>query len=267
MQQSEKLISAGDILLDVLSAGAGPDLVLLHGMGSTARSFNPITEKLAERYRVTAWNAPGYGRSANISKEKPTADDYARVLGSLFEQVGIERCVLAGHSLGALVGAAFAVAFPEKVRGIVLADPGRGFGLGPDDPWPEPVAKRNADLADLGPAGYAARRAPLLCAPDASEESIAAVEREMARISPEGLARASWLLSQAWIDDALHALTCPVLVMGGEFDRVTPIDDVRLLSEIAPGAKFVTLTGVGHAGYVEDPEQYRGAIESFIGSL
>ena len=71
---------SGDISYLEMGSGDAPALVMLHGIGSNAGSFAPLMTRLAARRRVIAWNAPGYGASAPLAADWPSADDYARAL-------------------------------------------------------------------------------------------------------------------------------------------------------------------------------------------
>ena len=95
-------------------AGDGPVLVALHGIGSEARAFDALAAALPN-WRVLAWEAPGYGPSEALGVDWPSAMDYAAVLEAFLDARGLARVHLLGHSLGTLIGAAFAKA--QKKRG------------------------------------------------------------------------------------------------------------------------------------------------------
>jgi pimeloyl-ACP methyl ester carboxylesterase len=99
--------------------GSGPAVVLLHGIGSQAGSFSPVLPELAPDLRVIAWNAPGYGASRPLAESWPEANDYARALAVLFDGLVLETATIVGHSLGALMGAAFATRHRDRVSRLV----------------------------------------------------------------------------------------------------------------------------------------------------
>src|SRR5437868_226577 len=80
--------------ISYLEHGSGPVLLLLHGIGSAARSWRNQLEQLGTRFRVIAWDAPGYGRSAALAPETPDAGDYAGALGAFIGALRITRCHL-----------------------------------------------------------------------------------------------------------------------------------------------------------------------------
>ena len=111
--------------------GEGAPVVLLHGIGSNAHSFVPLMQALAGRCPSLAWDAPGYGESHPLSPAWPDASDYAAALSRLLGRLGIPRCVLVGHSLGALIAGRFALVSPRRVVALALISPALGYGVEP----------------------------------------------------------------------------------------------------------------------------------------
>ena len=104
-------------------------VVMLHGISSGAASWMDVALALAPRTRVLAWGAPGYGRSTPLTPAAPTGADYARVLEQSLQALGVRRCLLVGHSLGALMGTPWAVqAGAGRVQQLVLISPAGGYG-------------------------------------------------------------------------------------------------------------------------------------------
>ena len=98
-------------------AGRGPDLVLLHGLAGNSGTWERQFEKFAERFRMTAWDAPGYGHSDAV---RPAVDAYADTLGAFTQAIGIERFILIGHSMGGVVAGNFAGRYRDRVSGCLL---------------------------------------------------------------------------------------------------------------------------------------------------
>src|SRR6478609_5303310 len=87
------------------TVGEGASLVLLHGISSGAASW---LQALPAQAHVVAWDAPGYGFSTPLPQEAPLAADYAARLHATLQALDVKRCVLVGHSLGALMACAYA---------------------------------------------------------------------------------------------------------------------------------------------------------------
>src|SRR5258708_6766104 len=129
-----RTVRVGDAAFSYLEAASGPPLVLLHGVGSAAASFRYQLQALSARFRVVAWDAPGYGASTPLAIEHPDTSDYAAALDAWLGALGIDRCHLVGQSLGTLIAARFSAEQPRRVLSLTLAGGARGHGrLPPPD--------------------------------------------------------------------------------------------------------------------------------------
>lgn len=259
------VLSVGGRLLSWIEAGQGEEvLVLLHGIGSNAQSWAPLMPLIAGGRRVIAWDAPGYGGSDPLARERPDADDHADALAALLRALDVSGAVLLGHSLGALVAAALTRRHPGLVRALALADPAMGSACPPGAPWPAPVAERLRELETLGARAFAARRAPRLCAAGASPAVVEAVTAAMAAVRLPGYAQACSVLAQGDLLSAVAELRLPGLVFCGAMDAVVPPAKARAVADRWPGATYEEIPGMGHAGYVEDPAAYAAPLLRFI---
>ena len=118
-----KLIEVDGVRLHYLERGEGPPLVMLHGNGSMVQelTLSGLFELAAARYRVIAPDRPGYGYSERPRGRIWGPQAQAALLHRMLAEIGVERPVLFGHSFGAMVAIAFALAYPGSVRGLVLA--------------------------------------------------------------------------------------------------------------------------------------------------
>ena len=98
---------------------------------SAQRSFEPFMGCLDAARTVIAWDAPGYGASAPLSVDWPSAQDYADALTRLLDRLSIQRAILIGHSLGAIMAARFAAAHAARVAGLALISPAVGYRVAP----------------------------------------------------------------------------------------------------------------------------------------
>ncbi len=239
-------------------------LVLLHGIGSGAASWVQQFEAMGQARRVLGWDAPGYGASTPVASASPVAADYARVLRDWLDAVGIARCVLVGHSLGAIIAGAFAAAHPQRVNGLLLISPAGGYGAADPQVRADKRDARLAMLAELAPQGLAEKRSANMLSPHASDEARAWVRWNMARVIPHGYAQATHLLANA--DLAADLAQCvgrvPMAVAVGAQDTITSPAACERLAQIAQ-APFATIARAGHAGYIEQPEAYNALIDTF----
>ena len=264
-QPARRLLRVGRTRFSYREAGAGPALVLLHGIGSSSDSWRDQLAGLADARRVVAWDAPGYGASTPLVAARPIAADYADRLALLLDALGLERVALAGHSLGALIAGAFAAARPGRVERLILADAALGHGADPAAPLPSPAQSRIDDLEALGPDEFALRRAPRLLSPAASPSQVARVRETMAQIRPEGYRQAVAMLAQGDLLSDATAIAAPTLVLCGSEDTVTPPDTSRALAGAIANARYVELPGAGHASYIEQPAAFNAEVRKFLG--
>jgi pimeloyl-ACP methyl ester carboxylesterase len=241
-------------------AGTGPALVLLHGIGSGSGSWLGQFDGLADRYRILAWDAPGYGASAPLHEAQPLAQHYVQALDEWLRALDVQTPVLLGHSLGALVAAAWAAAQPERVAALVLASPARGYGQA-EPALREAKYRERVELVErLGIEGLSATRAAGLCAPGADAQAIERVRQNMALATPGGYVQAAHLLAHDDLMTHLERAPVPRAVLCGEHDRVTPPDPCKAVAR-AVDCPFVLLPGVGHACYVEDARRFNDALD------
>ncbi|WP_458098280.1 alpha/beta fold hydrolase [Roseomonas sp. WA12] len=248
--------AAGIAMLRRHGTGGRLPLVLLHGIGSNATSWEPLLAALPPGQDAIAWDAPGYGDSTPVSADAPTPDSYAEVLERLLAALGLDRILLAGHSLGCLFAARFAARNPDRVAGLALMSPALGYGAAPDA-LPPGVQARIDDLTTLGPQEFAARRASRLVHDAPNRLAVLeGVRRAMAAVNPSGYAQAVRALGAGELLADAPRLVMPVLVATGLEDVVTPPDNARRLFAALPHpTRLAELPGTGHALPQEFPRE------------
>lgn len=254
----------------VRETGSGPAVVLLHGIGSGAGAWLEVALQLGTHARVVAWDAPGYGESTPLLPAAPGAEDYAERLLHTLDALNIERCVLVGHSLGAITAAAFSRLHPQRVSRLVLLSPARGYGEPDRTAQREQVrTQRLHNLQTLGIAQMAAERSSAMLSLHATAQALAWVRWNMSRLNQHGYRQAIELLCG---DDLLRHAPPPVPceVHCGEADAITPPEGCMALAN-ALGATFGLIADAGHASPIEQPYVVAGRLafalkESLTGS-
>jgi pimeloyl-ACP methyl ester carboxylesterase len=260
----------GDAMRSWREAGVGDalPLVLLHGIGSNASAWAGQFAGLAGDRRIVAWNAPGYPGSDALPSPWPSARDYAAALIALLDHLGIRRCALVGHSLGAIVAAAVAFEAPSRIAALMLASPASGYSASPDSELPAPVAGRIADIETLGPRGLADKRAGRLLTERASVAARELVWRAMSEVTVDGYRQASRMLASADIKRDAARLTMPTIVAWGSADVVTPPASCRAVADAVPasilGGRAVELPALGHGFATEDPAAFNAIVRQLL---
>lgn len=254
---------AGAHLPAYREAGSGPALVMLHGIGSGSGSFIRQLESLADRFRIIAWDAPGYGVSPPLPMPAPVAADYAAALAGLLDALGLDRVLLAGHSLGALTAGAFAVKHPQRLAGLILMNPAGGYGAADEAVRREKLEARLALMDRLGPRGMAEKRGAALVSPAASDDARRMVVWNMSQLRPDGHAQAAQMLASGRLAEDAARYAGPALVIGSSGDTVTPEAGCRTIAAAFPRARYESIEGPGHASYLEAPDRINARIEAF----
>lgn len=242
-------------------AGDGPALLLMHGMNGSSRSWRAQREALGARYRVIAWDAPGYGGSDPI---EPNADAYADAAAMLIEALGVRRATVLGHSMGGVVAGRLAHRHPACIERLVLSCSHWGLARPHGAPFPPSYQRRLDDRRNLADDEYGRERARRMLPADGAAEvaaEIAAIARE---VREEGLRRAIRMELDCDNRALLTALSIPILLIDADRDPVLKPDRAEALAALLPRARRVTLHGVGHAPYLEDARAFNAAVEAFL---
>jgi len=117
-----QFVEVDGVRLHYIDRGQGEPVVLLHGNGTMAQDFDlsGVLEIAAGRYRVIAFDRPGYGHSARPRGRMWTPDAQAKLLHEALRQLGIEQPIVMGHPWGTLVALALGLRYPHGVKSLVL---------------------------------------------------------------------------------------------------------------------------------------------------
>ncbi|WP_250517432.1 alpha/beta fold hydrolase [Caballeronia sp. INDeC2] len=237
-------------------------VVLLHGIGSGAASWVRQLDVLGAGRRVLAWDAPGYGVSTRVANDSPVAADYANALRAWLDALNITRCVLVGHSLGAIIAGSFAASAPERVAGLLLISPAAGYGAASKELRESKRDARLKMLDEFGPQGLARERSANMVSQYADETAREWIRWNMARIVPEGYAQATHLLANADLAADMARFHGRIAVAVGAEDTITPPAACAPIAQAAH-VSLQVMPRAGHAGYVESPAAYTALIDSF----
>jgi len=240
-----------------------PCVLLLHGIGSNASYFRFQFAALSARFRVVAWNAPGYWMSDSLKTEHPSDADYAQAVDDFTQAIGLQQFVLCGNSFGSVVAQAFAMRHPQRVQRLILT----GTGVGQKQVSSERREKfeARARRIRLGSYQYGDAGVDNLVGPHASP-ALRAMLVEVARgTQAAGLLRAvSFRLSGFYTPDFAAALTMPVLLVQGSEDQTNPRqENADLLLSQLPNGRLVELPGIGHLPEAEAPEAFNTLVRDF----
>lgn len=256
-------LATEDGVLAWREAGQGTPMLLLHGISSGSASWLQQLETWSSQFRVIAWDVPGYGAASALGTAAPRAADYAAALARLVRHFGAGPSHVVGHSLGALIAAAYAARCPAAVRSLTLLNPALGYGAEAKHVQSEKLSGRIEQMQTLGPEGIAVQRIPLLVSRRASARSIELLQWNARRLSMAGYAAAATMLASGNLLEDIRSVTSPVLVVTGSEDRITPPASAESVVTACRAARLTFLPDVGHASYVEDPDGVAAALLPF----
>ncbi|MFI1994480.1 alpha/beta fold hydrolase [Actinoplanes sp. NPDC020271] len=241
--------------------GSGPTLVFLHYWGGSARTWQPVIERLPGRDAV-AVDARGWGRSRELPGPY-TLEQSAQDTAGVIAEAGLREYVLVGHSMGGKVAQLVAATRPAGLTGLVLVAPG------PAEPPPVITAEYQQALSRAYDSveGVAGARDHVLTATPLDDGLKAQVLADSRDSGPE--ARACWPLHGIAQDVTARTreIEVPVLVVAGEHDRVEPVDALRAhLVPYLHKVDLVVIPGSGHLIPLEAPDALARAISAFAAS-
>jgi len=244
--------------------GVGDAVILIHGGMLDHRMWDPQVAALAKRYRVIRYDVAAHGRSA--APEAPWRN-YEH-LALLMQALEVERATLVGLSLGGRVAIDLAIAYPEKVRSLVLIGPGMsGFPFTGRD-W----RARMGESASARREGNAEKVAELFLG-----TWLAGPHRSPSQVDPAVWAK----VSEMAVPNALHQIdsleleppavgrvaeiTAPVLLIEGELDTEDIHKIFTLIQRTLVGTRRVVIPGVAHMPGIERPTEVNRLLLEFIG--
>ncbi|TDB88683.1 alpha/beta fold hydrolase [Actinomadura sp. KC216] len=245
-------------------SGRGPGALLLHGIGSSSASFAPQLDALGDVLTMVAWNAPGYAGSPGPARS-PGLDGYVEeAAGLLRAELGPGPAHVVGVSWGGVIALRMAATRPDLVRSLTVIGASLGSGTTPERA--AQMRERPADLARLGPEGFARERGPRLLSPDARAELVETVVTTMAEaVRLPGYAAAAEAMASADLRGDLPRISAPALVLAGAEDTVTGPERAREIAAGIPGTALVTVPGAGHLANQERPAIVNAWLRAFTG--
>ncbi|MFE0450009.1 alpha/beta fold hydrolase [Streptomyces sp. NPDC058914] len=235
--------------------GGGVPLVFVHGWTANRHRWDHPVAHFSERRRVIRLDLRGHGESGGAGVK--TIDDLAKDVLALLDHLGIERCVLVGHSMGGMIAQTIALAQPERVERMVLVNSigrmaySRGRGL-------------LMAVSTLVPFKlFVAANIQRAFAPGYPRDEVRAYVKSSADTPREvvmtlyGAMRAFDLLDRA------GEIRTPTLMIHGYHDIQLPVGQMLRMAKAYPDAT-VRILDAGHELPVEKPAELTAAIDAFV---
>lgn len=253
--------------LNVPVEGEGtPGLLLVHGFPFDHRQWAPQLKALGEHTTVAAPDLRGLGTSEGAADPSACSmDRYARDLAGILDELGWERTVLAGLSMGGYIALAFQRLFPSRIEGLVLMD------THPYSDSEEKRAERRRSQEKVRQDGAGAlvdelvQRVLGATTLEEREEVVARVRQMMSDQSIDGVVCALEAMSKRPSSVAdLAGIQAPTLVMVGSEDTLTTPVQLQGMAAKIPGARFSEIPAAGHLVNLEAPEAVNEVLLGFL---
>lgn len=249
-------------------------IVLIHGTSASLHTWEGWATALRGQRRVIRFDLPGFALTGPNQQNDYSAEVYVRFVTAVMDQLGVQRFVLAGNSLGGQVAWATAVALPQRVARLVLVD-ASGYPL------------ESASVPPTLPLGFRIARMPALRAltqytlpRSIVEKSVRNVYGDPSKVTPE--------LVDLYMDMTLRAgnrqalgrrmdqgysgnvaglktLAIPTLILWGGQDRLVPLEFGQRFARDIKGSQLVVFDDLGHVPHEEDPMRTVAVVKTFLG--
>lgn len=244
-------------------------IVLVHGTSASLYTWDGWAAELRKERRVIRFDLPGFGLTGPNAANDYSIAVYVRFVAALMDQLGVQRFVIGGNSLGGEVAWAVAHAHPQRVSKLILVD-AAGYRI---ESISVPLAFRIAGTPALQPLMRQ------LLPPGMVEKSVRSVYGDPARVTPELVAHYTDMARREGNRAALRQrliqrntgreadikdLKLPALILWGGQDRLIPPDYGRRFAQDIAGSKLVMFDALGHVPQEEDPAATLVPVRAFL---
>ena len=244
--------------------GAGPTVLMLHGIAGGHLTFAPQVETFASSgYRAVAWDMPGYGHSTPI--EPYTFKGLAESCINLIESLKCGDAVLVGHGMGGMVAQEVVARRPELVRGLVLSGTTASFGQ-PDPGWQRDFLADHTAPLDAGQsmAQLAEVLIPRMVGPGSLPEGVRLAQHCMSLVNPSTYRRALEALLTFDRSANLCRIQVPTLLVAGQHDTNAPPAAMRRMAQSIAASTYHEMPGIGELQNLEAPDEFDAAVLNFL---
>jgi pimeloyl-ACP methyl ester carboxylesterase len=242
--------------------GSGPAMFLIHGIGARRATFAKLVQGLKDRFTCISYDLRGHGESP-VPKVPFGLDDLVDDLEAIRSKLSIEKAHFAGHSLGGMIGPAYARRFPSRVLSLGL--------------WSTAAFRTTEDAAKVKAVVAAMREKGIKAVLDtlttrwftdafaAERPDVIEWRKKQVMDTPaEVFLNVFDIYADTEMGPWLHEITAPAMVLTGELDAAC---SPRLNSQIAkaiPNAELIILKGLKHAIFIEATDRVLPHVRQFL---
>jgi len=249
-----------------------PALLFLHGLGGLWQNWLLNIPYFMERFRVVAPDLPGFGGS-DMPAGRISIQGFARVIDALCDRLGISDPVVVGNSMGGFIGAELALAFPTRVRKLMLVS---AAGISAEGKWREPILAIGRVMS-IGAGATGVTSLPVVNRKRLRRLALQLVVRYPERLSvplatelvrgagTKGFVGGLDAVLGYSFRERLPDVEPPVLIVWGRNDTLIPVEDAFEFERlIGPRARVEIFEDTGHLAMVERPTRFNALLDAFI---
>lgn len=245
-----------------IDGSQGPWLVMSHSLGCDLAMWEPQIAALSERYRILRYDTRGHGRSGATTGAY-TLEQLADDAAGLMEHVGIESAVWVGFSMGGMIGQTFALKYPARTLGLVLADTTSEHHATPHSVWEERIrVALESGMAPLVQPAIERWFTQVFRESHPVQVSLAA--KSIGGTTVHGWAGCCAAIASVHTTPRLHEIVCPALVIVGEHDIGTPLASALTIHRALPDSVLVVISDAAHMTCIEQPAQFNRSLRQFL---
>jgi pimeloyl-ACP methyl ester carboxylesterase len=242
--------------------GQGPALFLIHGIGARRATFAKLVEGLKDRFTCISYDLRGHGASP-LPEGRFGLEDLVDDLEALRARLGIERAHFAGHSLGGMIGPAYARRYPDRVLSLGL--------------WSTAAFRTEDDSAKVMGVVAAMRERGIGQVLDtltarwftddfcvAHPEVIDWRKKQVMDTNPDVFLNVFDIYAETEMGPWLHEITAPSQVLTGELDGGCNPRLNKLIAAALPQSELVILDGLKHAIFIEATDRVLPPVRAFL---
>ncbi len=242
--------------------GQGPALVLVHGIGARQTTWDELVDGLKDSFTCVTYDLRGHGQSP-VAATPYTLEDMVSDLEALRQKLGHEAIHVAGHSLGGMIGPAYARAYPQHTLSVGLLSTAAG--------------RSEDDLARLKAVGDAMEQQGIVetlgtfvarwftdAFMDAHPELVEARLQQVRDTPDDVFLSVFQIYATTEMAPWLHEITCPCLVLTGEFDGACNPRLNQFIHDQLSDSRLVILEDLKHALMIEASDRVLPHLRDFL---
>ncbi len=238
-------------------AGSGRPIVWIHGFPHASAIFEP--QIAIPGYRHIRVDLPGFGASPPPRNELGMRD-YSHEILEVLDHLGVDRCILAGISMGGYILMQILRDAPERIDGVIVIDTRERAD---SDQGREDRYKTIAEIEKNGTEPIVDSMLPKMILSDLRRPDFRKI---MLTASSAGMIAAQRAMAGRPDSTAtLRALNLPALVIVGDRDPITSVEDARRMRSLIKGSKLVIIENAAHASNFDQPDAFNRAVTEFLG--